>query len=298
MNERETDELLDRISITMRGLDLRPTRPNAVILLADGAAEMGEELAETIAETLLGNRQRVIDLDFGQYDRPEDINTLLGAPPAYIGFGEHLPLHDLAHMPWSVVVCKNIDGCHPQVRALLTQTLADGFLTERSGKRVYLSDSVIILTAPSEAARGFTLGFLGGEATRQDGSALESALGARLLEQVDVVRTSRMTHAGETKGWVERTLLPGLAVQYRGAGLTLEWDPTFVAWVHEQQQAHPSRLLLTKVVERRLGKTLIAHLPPPGHRLTVAVEVEDGEVRVAEPVRPTPTRTQRKDAKR
>ncbi|HEX6263004.1 MAG TPA: AAA family ATPase, partial [Actinomycetota bacterium] len=95
LKEQGVDELVARLSVTMRGLDLKPTRPNAVILLADQAAETSEELAETMAEALLGDAKRVVELDFGQFDRAEDVNTLLGAPPAYIGFGEHLPLHDL-----------------------------------------------------------------------------------------------------------------------------------------------------------------------------------------------------------
>ncbi|HEX6208437.1 MAG TPA: AAA family ATPase, partial [Actinomycetota bacterium] len=187
LKDQGVDELVARLSVTMRGLDLKPTRPNAVILLADQAAETSEELAETMAETLLGDSKRVVELDFGQFDRAEDVNTLLGAPPAYIGFGEHLPLHDLARMPWSVLVCKNVDGCHPQVREVLAQALSDGFLTERSGKRVYLSDAVVVLTAPSEGAGRLSPGVLSEEGT----SSMERVLGARLLEQVDVVSTTR-----------------------------------------------------------------------------------------------------------
>ena len=158
LTDEATDELLDRLSVTMRGLDLRPARPNAVVLLAGPATDCSEELAETIADALFADAHRVVELDFGQYDRPEDVNTLLGAPPAYIGFGEHLPLHDLARMPWSVVVCKNVDGCHPQVRDVLTQALAEGFITERSGRRVYLSDAVMLLTAPSVTGEELSVG--------------------------------------------------------------------------------------------------------------------------------------------
>ena len=280
-----SDELIDRIGITMRGLDLHPGRPNAVILLADQAAEATEELAEAIAETLLGDPHRVVEFDFGQLDRAEDVNSLLGAPPAYIGFGEHLPLHDLARMPWSVLVCKSIDGCHPQVREVVTQALADGFVTERGGRRVYLSDAVVILSAPSEAAARRSPGFHPPGTPTADAvstaSPLEQVLGARLLDQVDVVSTKGLPSAAAPGAWLERSLLPGLAGQYREMGLTLTCAPSFVAWVREQQRAHPSRILLTRLVERCLGEVLIPHLPARGQRADALIEVEDGQARVA-----------------
>ena len=280
-----SEELIDRIGITMRGLDLHPGRPNAVILLADQAAEATEELAEAIAETLLGDPHRVVEFDFGQLDRAEDVNSLLGAPPAYIGFGEHLPLHDLARMPWSVLVCKSIDGCHPQVREVVTQALADGFVTERGGRRVYLSDAVVILSAPSEAAARRSPGFHPPGTPTADAvstaSPLEQVLGARLLDQVDVVSTKGLPSAAAPGAWLERSLLPGLAGQYREMGLTLTWAPSFVAWVREQQRAHPSRILLTRLVERCLGEVLIPHLPARGQRADALIEVEDGQARVA-----------------
>jgi hypothetical protein len=284
-------ELLERVGITMRGLDLHPSRPNAVILLADRAAETTEELAVAIAETLLGDPGRIVEFDFGLLDRSEDVNTLLGAPPAYIGFGEHLPLHDLARMPWSVLVCKNVDGCHPHVLEVLAQALEDGFLTERSGRRIYLSDAVVILSAPSKATAkrppGFrTPGSPSPEAespgATADASVLEEALGSRILEHVDVVSTKVAPSVAAPTGWIESSLLPGLADQYRTAGLNLAWDPTFVAWVRAQHRAHPSRILLTRVVEASLGQALIPHLPARGTHVDVLIEVSDGQARVAD----------------
>jgi ATP-dependent Clp protease ATP-binding subunit ClpC len=286
-----SEELLERVGITMRGLDLHPSRPNAVILLADRAAESTEELAVAIAETLLGDPGRVVEFDFGQLDRSEDVNTLLGAPPAYIGFGEHLPLHDLARMPWSVLVCKNVDGCHPQVLEVLAQALEDGFLTERSGRRIYLSDAVVILSAPSKAAAKRPPGFHAPGSPSPDAaspdataatSALEEVLGSRILEQVDVVSTKVAPSVAAPTGWIESSLLPGLAEQYRAVGLNLAWDPTFVTWVREQHRAHPSRILLTRLVEACLGQALIPHLPARGGHADAMIEVRDGLARVAD----------------
>jgi len=283
LGAEEAEDLLDRLAITMRGLDLRPARPNVVVLLAGAAAEVGEELAEGMAQALLGDAKRVVEIDFGQFDHDEDVNTLLGAPPAYIGFEEHLPLHDLARMPWSALVCKNVDGCHPQVLEILAQALADGYFTERSGKRIYLSDALVVLTAPSGAAAKAPPGIYPpgrGGSTPEGPASLEKLLGPRLVEQVDVVSMEGLTRVAERQGWVERTLLPGLSDQYREKGLALEWAPSFLSWVREQQRAHPSRVLLTRLVERHLGDALIPHLPGPGVRGRARVEAQDGALRV------------------
>lgn len=109
------------------------------------------------------------------------------------------------------------------------------------------------------------------------------SLGPRLLEQVDVVSTKGLPRVAEGEaGWVESTLLPGLAEQYREEGLTVKWTPGVTTMIRELQRAHPSRILLTKVVEKRLGEALIPHLPPPGVSIRVVVDADHTGFNVAE----------------
>lgn len=285
LGDEQIEALQDRVAVTMRGLDFRPAIPNSVVLLAGGAAEAAEDVCEVMAGALLGDPGRVVEIDFGQFGRDEDVNTLLGAPPAYVGFGEHLPLHDLARMPWSVALFKNVDRCDPQVRDVLAQALADGYFTERSGKRVYLSDALVVLTAPGESAAAAPMGFSkqGKPSSRARQQSAERMVGARLAEQLDVISTQGLRAAGDRRGWIEQTLLPGLAEHYRQTGLTIEWAPSLVAWAQGQQRTHPSRILLTRLVERRVGEALITRLPPPGATARVRIEAENGQLRVTEP---------------
>jgi ATP-dependent Clp protease ATP-binding subunit ClpC len=78
-------QLMDRLQVTLRGLDLRTTRPNAVVLLSGDAAHISERLASTLAEALFGSPDRVITIDFSRMWHAEDINLLVGAPPGYVG---------------------------------------------------------------------------------------------------------------------------------------------------------------------------------------------------------------------
>jgi ATP-dependent Clp protease ATP-binding subunit ClpC len=268
--DEDVDDLLDRLNVTMRGLDVHPQRPNAVALLLGEAAGMDGELASALAETLFGSGERVVEVDFGPFDSPEDVNALLGPPPGFVGYEGRRPLHEVAQMPWCVLHCRNVDGCHEEVAETLAQALEDGVVTERSGNRVYLSDTVVLLTAPGAPDAGHPLGFhASGEGdpeaeSEADGRALaERALGSHLADQVDLVCTEVPTAGAGQRNWVERNLLADLAERYRHRGVRLEWDESFIDWVLEQRKEHPGRTRLVRLVEEQLGEALIPHLPEP-----------------------------------
>ncbi|HCJ09534.1 MAG TPA: hypothetical protein DHW14_00005, partial [Clostridiales bacterium] len=94
--DEDIQTLGDRLQVTMRGLDLRPERPNAVVLLTGDAASRARTIAETIARSLYGAPERVVDVDFGRLVHESDVNVLVGAPPGYIGYSDSLPLHRVA----------------------------------------------------------------------------------------------------------------------------------------------------------------------------------------------------------
>ena len=80
-------------------------------------------------------------------------------------------------MPWSVLLCKNVDGCHPEIANVLVQALTDGVLTERSGHRIYLSDAVVVLTAHALGGGVQEIGFA---PPRPDGEPAVEAGAGRL----------------------------------------------------------------------------------------------------------------------
>ena len=280
--EEQADGLLGRLHVTMRGLDLRPQRPSAVVLLAGEAAESAEPLAAIIAESLFGAPGRVISIDFSGYDDDADVNSLLGAPPGYIGFGDRLPIHELAQAPWSVLVCHNVNGCHPEVREVLLHALEDGILTQRDGKRVFLSDAVVIATAPSELAGMTPPGF---RTEHDEGPVLEGArvaaervLGGDFVRQADIVCVEVPRTDVEQRRWLERHVLEGLKEHYQHRGLRLQWDETFLAWAANRKGSHAE---LTRMIEDSLGEVLIPHLPVPGApESAVVISVEREAVRV------------------
>lgn len=232
-------DLINRLQVTMRGLDLRTSRPNAVLLLSGEAARSIDALAETIASALFGAADRVVVIDFSRMVTQYDITLLIGAAPGYVGYSDSLPLHRLAQIPWCVLCFQNIDACHPSIREAVAQALANGMIIDGRGKPIYFSDTVILLTAEISLQARRSTGFLAAEdAPDEDDiyAAIEAALGGTMANQVDLFVAGVQDHSkGASQQWLEENLLGGLAERYKKQGVLLEWDASLMAWLSEQQ---------------------------------------------------------------
>ncbi|MBK6433128.1 AAA family ATPase [Candidatus Amarolinea dominans] len=217
LDDQSVDRLVGRLEVTARGLDLRPTRPNAVVLLVDDAVQAAADMATVVAETLFGSAERVLPLDFSRFVHPADVTMLIGAPPGYVGYADSLLLDRLSQTPWCVVLCQHVHACHPTIRDVWTQALSDGFLTNSRGKRSYLSDTITILTVDVPLLTVQPLGF---HASAQAPVAaelrnLESILGPELLAQVDVVITQLQQQPLTGRSWLRNNLLADITARFQ-----------------------------------------------------------------------------------
>jgi ATP-dependent Clp protease ATP-binding subunit ClpC len=266
MREDDIETLVNRLDVTMRGLDLRLSRPNAVILLIGEAKDNDEALSEVIAKELFGAEDRVVAIDFSRFVHPADVTALIGAPPGYVGYSDSLPLHRVAQIPWCVLRCENIDSSHPAVLEVLIQSLSDGFISEARGKRIYLSDCVVILTANVESNEVRPLGF-----QRTDGvesaslrPIVERLLGSQLADQVDLVSAEVAEVGDAQRRWLEKGLLTDLSERYGKAGVTLTWDESLINWLLSEQGSYANGRDWERLVDERLSPLLVRHLPEPG----------------------------------
>lgn len=264
LDENSSNRLLNRLEVTTRGLDLRPARPNAVILMAGDAVHAAADLATVVAESLFGSIERVLLLDFSRFVHPADVTMLIGAPPGYVGYADSVVLDRLAQTPWCVVLCEQIEACHPTVRDVWTQALNDGFLTNSQGKRSYLSDTVIILTVanplPSAASR---LGFQTAtpSAAGMDTRTLETMLDHRLLEQVDVIVTQLQQQLATERSWLQHNLLADMTARYSRLGLELQWDDTLLDWLMTHHRAMGNQRDWERLLDEQVAPALIRFLP-------------------------------------
>jgi ATP-dependent Clp protease ATP-binding subunit ClpC len=290
--EADVEILVGRLQVSLEGFDLRPERPNAAILLTGRAATQGVTLAHEMAEGLFGDLRRVIVIDFARFTEAHHINMLLGSPPGYIGYSERLPLHSLAQMPWCVLLCQNVDQCHASFRTTLARALETGVFTEASGKDLYVSDAVVLLTASSVTldedgqvigSRRIGLrGGLGGGRSGQDyvsvavavRAAAEQVLGADLADHCDLVCPGVIEEldAGTVaaRRRLEQGILAPLARRYQNEGVVLEWEPDALDWLVARE---PTQISARD--QERLADLYIIPLLKPYRNPTAA----PGEVR-------------------
>jgi ATP-dependent Clp protease ATP-binding subunit ClpC len=284
LSDEEVTTLVNRLKVTVSGLDLRPNRPNAVALLVSEAAEHCESLSEIIAESLFQSSSRVVTIDFSRFTQAHDLTMLLGAPPGYIGFSETIPLHQVAQTPWCVLRCENVDACHPQVLEVLHQALASGLITDARGKRIYLSDTVVLLTADIEAETQRKSGFRNvkeSAATTYEQGA-EATLGEDFVAQIDVVCVGGSNSEAAMRRWLRENLLSDLSRRYRARGMEVQWDDSLIDWFLSQQSDNTSRMEWERLVDEHLSGALIPYLPPVDAKesLSYVVKYSDGNVQV------------------
>ena len=261
--------IVNRLSVTARGLDVRPSRPNAVVILLGKAAHQRDALAETLAETLFGSADRVVSIDFFRFVTQYDVSQLLGSAPGYVGYSDSLPIHRLLQMPWCVLCCDNVHVSHPAARDILAQALAAGVITDASGKRIYLSDVIVLVTAAggevatARSVRGFRPRDSVEETpeTPDARAQAEGVLGAEFVALADVVCADVVPADAARARWVEDHLMSSLAERFRRQGLSLSWDPAVVGWLLART-ARSGQLGVERLIDEQVSSLLISHLPP------------------------------------
>jgi ATP-dependent Clp protease ATP-binding subunit ClpC len=217
--------LLGRLGVSLRGLDARRDRPDAVILLCDGASASAAPLAASLARIVFGRENAVIDIALSGMTDDSSISTLLGSAPGLIGSERPLPLHELRRSPWQVVVLRGIDECAVAIRDTIAAGLAAGSLTDAMGRKIPLGAALVIVTAP-----------VVGSNRDDDGAAfLAVRLGPALVTACDVISGTASLAAADTRAeWIRRELLDPLSARLGRAGYAVAFDRPFLAWLERQ----------------------------------------------------------------
>ena len=214
--------LLARLGASLRGLDSRRERPDAVVLLCGGASASAGALATTLARIVFGRETAVIDIDLSGMTDDSSISTLLGSAPGLIGSERPLPLHELRRSPWQVVVLRGIDSCALAIRETVASALAAGTFTDAMGRPIPLGTAIVILTAPAVGTDGET----------PPAAVIASHLGATLVAACDVMSGTASSAADDARaGWIRRELLAPLATRLARAGYPATFDRGFVSWL-------------------------------------------------------------------
>src|SRR5205814_1500533 len=141
-------------------------RPDGVLLFLGPTGVGKTELAKAVAEFLFGDDKKMVRVDMSEYqDGSVAVDKLIGMPRGIVGSERGgILTNQLKDNPYTVVLLDEVEKASPNLLNLFLQAFDEGWMTDGRGKRVYLSDAVIIMTSNigSENFRKLTspLGFL------------------------------------------------------------------------------------------------------------------------------------------
>ena len=159
--DKAFDDLRDILMVSMAGL--REKTKTLGNFLFQGMTSSGKtETAKLIAESL---GIPLIRYDMSGYQEKHTVNTLIGSPPGYLGFGDTAGngrlINDIENNPNCVLLLDEIEKAHPEVLTILLQIMDYGKLSSSAGKDVYFNKVIVVMTSNlgSRDAEKPTIGF-------------------------------------------------------------------------------------------------------------------------------------------